>query len=418
MTTTSHSHYATRIRAIVGATGIVALCAYALTGYAAVVRTGAVYTLEEHATIESDAYLVGESVYVAGTVDGDVFVVASNAHVTGPVGEDAFVVAGKATIQPESVEGDLRVVAGEVTVATEVREDVIIVGGTVRITEESVIDGDFIVYADHLEVDGTVHGYIEAHARSAIVRGNILGPAAFDTRESFAVTGAARIADTLTYRAPREAAISETVNVEGTIQYEPLVREDAESGMEQWIGFLMRALIMFAGAFLLLKLFPGLTRSMTGHVLSNNGTAALTGLLILIGVPFAVLLLAITVIGLIPALVLLCLYGIGILIACALSPVLAGVILARWFKHSDEYHFGWAVIGAFALSFITLLPIVGVLVRLLVFLVALGTVYTFAYERVWKKRNDAAAPDTSHDHEQDDEENNNQTESTKEEPSA
>jgi hypothetical protein len=358
---------------------------------AAVVRTGAEYTLEADAAVEGDLYLVGERITTQGSTTGDVLVVASAAELGGPVGGDVLVAAGNATVVSGPVDGDFRAAAGELTLATRVAEDAIILGGNVILTDETTIGGDLLVYADYLEIAGTVNGHVEAHARSIIVHGTLLGQADFDARESFTASDKARLADTVRYSAPREGMISDAALIEGEIMFTPTDTRTSEDPIDWW-GALIGTLVSLGAGVALLLLFPAFTRRATEHALANNGSAVLVGLVASFAVPVCIVLAGITIVGAVPALALFALYGLGMMAAFALSPVLAGAILARWLKKGDGRYWAWVSLGAFTLSCITLLPIVGFLVRMLVFFVALGTLAMLAYESLWKKRHGVIVP--------------------------
>jgi uncharacterized protein involved in cysteine biosynthesis len=72
--------------------------------------------------------------------------------------------------------------------------------------------------------------------------------------------------------------------------------------------------------------------------------------------------------------------------ACALAPILAGTALAMWLKKEDGQKWHWVSLGAIALALLTLVPVVGWIVRLIVFLSALGITARLIHEHVWMHR--------------------------------
>jgi MFS family permease len=87
-----------------------------------------------------------------------------------------------------------------------------------------------------------------------------------------------------------------------------------------------------------------------------------------------------------PAVFVLFAYGAGIVFACALAPILAGTALAMWLKKEDGQRWYWVSLGAIALALLTLVPVVGWIVRLIVFLSALGITARLIHEHVWMHR--------------------------------
>lgn len=393
-----HTHHRTHVIRYGVVTLLVGVALYASVPVlnAAVIRTGSTYTLESDAGIEGDAYLVGEDVTTRGSATGDVLVAAGSGTITGPIGGDALLLGGTLTVTAP-VAGDVRAVGGELSLSGSTTEDAILAGGTVILTDTSSVGGDLLVYADYLELNGIVAGHVEAHARSVIVRGTLTGPAEFDANESLTFTGDAQVMSETRYRAPREAVVADTVQVAGTLIYEPVPDGAEDAPDADWTGFLVRALIAIVAGVLLLVLFPRFTNAASVRALTNNGTLALIGFAVLVCTPLLTLIMLVSFVGIVPGIVILLLYLLALTVAFAFSPVLAGTMLARWLSKTDLPTVAWVSFGAFALSFITLLPFVGWLVRFLVFLVALGTVCIFAYEGLWKKRRDAdtLAPGTA-----------------------
>lgn len=388
-----HTHHTARAQKhpiTIGALLAVSIMVGASISNAAVMRAGSIYTLEEDAGIQGDAYLVGETVTTYGSTTGDALIIGSGVLVSGDIGSDALVLGGNVNVTAP-VGGDLRVAGGDVELSGSTTEDVIAVGGNVTLHENAYVGGDLIVFADRLTIAGTVQGHIEAHARSVSITGTLVGPSDFDVRESLTLSGDARILSTLSYHAPREAVVSDRVVVEGEMVFTPRSVEREDDDGIAWMAFLLRALIVFVGGVLLLKLFPTATRRASEYALTNNGSAVFTGFGMLILTPFVIVILGMTLLGVLPAFMLMFAYGLLLLCACALTPILAGVILARWLKKQEGLTWAWVSLGAFALSFITLLPVIGWLVRFLVFLLALGTIGTLIYRGLWKKHN-ASAP--------------------------
>ncbi len=93
-----------------------------------------------------------------------------------------------------------------------------------------------------------------------------------------------------------------------------------------------------------------------------------------------------TILGFVPGLFVFLSFGVVSLLSYALTSVLAGVVLARWWKQEDGMYWAWASLGAMVLTFITMLPYVGWFVRLALFLMAFGTICTLFHEYVWQRR--------------------------------
>jgi cytoskeletal protein CcmA (bactofilin family) len=353
-------------------------------GNAAVIRVGDTYTHGTEATATGDMYLLGESVAVHGSSTDDLFVIAGTSDVLGPVGGDVFTAGGTVRVSAP-VAGDLRVAGGEVYISGDIAEDALVFGGTVIIDEGARIGGDLIIYADYVEMGGTVQGATDIYAGNVVVRGTLEGPARVEVGESLTLEEGGAIGSGLVYRAPNEIMVPSNVSITGDIVYEETTIPDSNED-SSWPGFLFRILVSLLAGVLVLKLFPKFSHEASTRALANNGSVALVGLAVLVSVPILSLLLMFTFLGIVPALFILFAYGAGVVFACALAPVLAGTALATWLKKEDGQRWHWVSLGATALILLTLVPVVGWIVRLLVFLTSLGIISTYLYDHIWKHR--------------------------------
>lgn len=355
---------------------------------AMVVRGGETFLLEAYTTLEDDLYVGGKTLTFAGTTTGDIFAVGSEVTQSGYVSEDALLAGGIVTISG-TVEGDLRVVGGKILFSGHVTEDLVLIGGTITISKDAVIEGDLLVLGDHLTSEGTVHGIAEVYTRIAeFTGGTIDGSLRAYTRESLAVKGDTHIVGDLEHKAPNNAVLSETATIDGETVYTKLETTESKKGSIDLVELVKLALIVIVSALTLVFFFPAHTRAMTDIALSkSNVMHFLKGLLILIATPFVVVLVGITVVGIIPSVTILFVYLALLLVACALAPVLAGVLLARWLKKQDEeLSYAWVSLGAIMFALLALLPYVGFIVQLMVFLLALYAVSVLLYEHVWVQR--------------------------------
>jgi cytoskeletal protein CcmA (bactofilin family) len=352
---------------------------------AAVIRIGDIYTHGTDSVQEGDTYLFGDTVSVHGSSTDDLFVFAGTSDVLGPVGGDAFTVGGKVHVT-SSVTGDLRAAGGEVYVMGDVEEDALLFGSTVIIGEDARIGGDLLVYAEYVEMLGTVAGNVTIRSQHVAVAGVVEGPARIEISESLELRGGARFDSGLTYRSHNELTIPTDVSVTGDVVHEPWGATEKSDNEAAWPGILFRILMSLLAGVLVLKLFPSFSREASTLVLANNGTIALTGLAVLVSVPVLALLLMATVFGIMPGTFILFAYGTGIVFAFALTPILAGTALAMWLKKEDGQQWHWVSLGATALVLLTLLPVVGWIVRLIVFLTAFGVTARILHERIWKRR--------------------------------
>jgi len=223
-------------------------------------RTGGTVVIEENETVEG-LTVAGGTVVVDGTVDGDLTVVGGSATVNGEVTGDV-----------EAMTGDLRIdgtVGGDVDAA----------GGNVRLGQQGRVNGSLSAAAGGVSINGVVAEDAEIAAGSIYLGEN------------------ARVGGDLTYAGELERSGGAQVGGEivqdagvaaGPVQY-PMAF--------QWVLAVYGLLINLLVGIILLALAPGFARDVvdraTGSILGSVGV----GLVVLIGVPILLALLAITIVG-------------------------------------------------------------------------------------------------------------------------
>jgi len=223
-------------------------------------RTGGTVVVDEGETVEG-LTVVGGTVVVDGTVDGDLTVVGGSATINGEVTDDV-----------EAMTGDLQIdgtVGGDVDAA----------GGNVRLGSQGQVNGSLSAAAGGVSINGVVNEDAEVAAGSIF-----LGQSA-------------RIGGDLTYAGELERSGGAQVGGD-IVQDAGVAAGPVQFPMAfQWALAVYGLLINLLLGIILLALGPGFARDVadraTGSFLASVGV----GLVVLIGVPILLALLAITVVG-------------------------------------------------------------------------------------------------------------------------
>jgi hypothetical protein len=125
------------------------------------------------------------------------------------------------------------------------------------------------------------------------------------------------------------------------------------------------------------------------------GMSLLLGFAVLVVTPFLAVLLAITFVGVIPAIVILLGYIIVLIVAKIYSGILVGAFLSNWWKKDIRTNWKWALVGTLALGIISFLPIVGGIACFIFFLASLGALANRAHSW-WKMRNNGPMLEVVH----------------------
>lgn len=320
---------------------------------------GGSIVVEEGETV-SEVNAVGGTVIVHGTVTGDVNGAAGNVVVTG------------------TVEGDVNVATGNLRISGDVGGDVSAGAGNVHLEESGTVGGNVDVGAGDVRIDGTIDGDARIGAETIHLGEN------------------ASIAGSLTYdgrlEGNRDAVAGDitrdrTLGPTSVTELQPLA---------SWVAALYAFVANLLLGAALLALFPRFSERVADRVAADPIRTGLVGLGVLVGVPLLLVAVAITIIG-IP----LALAGILLFLLVAWIGLVYGrFALGTWLlslvsgdrdasspsdpeARSDSSNSRWIalVVGLVVGGGLALVPVVGGLLNLLIFLLGLGALTVVLYQQ-------------------------------------
>lgn len=365
------------------------VCAFCLLSGVAVAaeNTNTNVSIPSGQTVPTDLINAGQNVDVGGNVQGDAILAGANVSFSGNTTGDILLAGGNVRVKGDSA-GNVRVVGGNITLDGVVNKNVTIVGGSVIIDEDSVVKGNLYVAGGSVELRGQVQGNAAVYGSQVIFSGKVQGNADFEASEVIIRQDAA-IAGNLTYASSTDLAISEGV-VRGTVTKVPMKNyasnyaqtKQAEStsnlGVIVW-QFLSLLVVMLV----LSRFFAKQIKALTLPIAREEVWARIaSGFIWLVLNPIIIFITFLTVIGLPLALMLLFVYVVLLIIALAITPALLGRLANTKLKLYAETADGqtlWKdfILGYVLMQLIGLVPVLGALFLLLLFLFSFGRVSKF-----------------------------------------
>lgn len=286
-------------------------------------------------TVTGDVQVATGSLVIAGVVQGDVSGAAGSVDIRGRVAGDVNVGTGSLTLAEGAViGGQLNAGTGSALIAGTVRGDAAIGGGDIVLTPTATFQGDLRYDGDLTDRGATVDGQL--------VRDRSLGGTSF---QPFSGVGDA---------------------------------------LFDVYGFLVSFVL---GAVLLLA-FPAGTNGIRDRVREDPLTSGLYGLVVLVGVPILLVLVAITVIGIPLAVIGALLFALAAWVASVLGRYAVGGWLLGYAGTDNR----WAalLVGMLAVAVVGLVPVLGGLVKFVVLLLGLGALGAVGLEAGRERRADPA----------------------------
>ena len=363
-----------------------------LSTFGATLKSGEDLSISSNSSILGNAYLVGGAVTVNDPVEGDLFVAGGNVLVTENVSKDLAAAGGSVTILGDTLD-DVRVAGGNVMISGNIGGELVVTGGSVHVTSGVKIGGDVVVAGGQVSVDGDIGGNAMITAGVASLGGNVAGDVEAMVEEKLTLGDQAVVGGNLVYKARVEDKLrmSDSALVVGEITFtESKVTSHSKNDFAAAMKMLhlVKLLIVIVSALVIGLLF----RRLCAAVVNEGTTKALrsigVGFVSLVVVPVASIVLLITIVGAPLGFISLVGYVFLLLLSTIASGIVFGAWLSKMIYKLDEAKVTWKNIigGVFILGLIGFIPVLGPVIKLLVFLVTFGSLSSIAHQKLWRNR--------------------------------
>ncbi len=334
--------------------------------------------------IQENLVAAGSLVSVDAQVEGDVVAVGRELSIAGLVRDDILAAGETITVQGR-VEGDVRIAGRDIGIDAVVTGDVMAAGDSVRLSDGASITGRAWLAGRDVDVGGSIGHELKVAGRQVTIRGEILSDIDI-WAEEISILPSARIHGELTYRSFSEAEIHPDARIDGDVTFiRSEVPHRAMGSAFAAVGVI--GVSVFLGLLLLgvahVFLFPNLMFTAAQTLTTSPWRAMGLGLVLLLGVPIVMVLLAATLVGIPLMLILGAAYLISLATAYFVAAITIGRRGARLVGRSAEAT-AWTRIavlaaGVLALTLLGLIPVLGALVMLLALVLGLGAFAIQAY---------------------------------------
>ncbi len=332
----------------------------------------------------NNAYVAGGSVFINSTTTGDLYAVGGTLTLEGPVEQDV-VIAGGTVIINGSVGGDVRILGGTVTINSKVGGDVIMLAGTLNVTEKASVAKDFYVAGGDIALDAPVGGNVNVNAEMIRINSAVTGTFVAISNGTLTFGKSAVVPNKITFKGNTPAVVQEGAQV-STIDFQTLPQhKGGEAGKAVAAIFSIMFVVKIIGiallGFLVIKLFPKTTKQIVGSVLTKSWANLGIGFLALFVAPFALILLAVTIVGIYLAVLIFLVWLVLLVVASIVTCIFAGSWILDVLNKKSEMVVDWQalLIGTVALSILSIIPLIGILIFLLLLLLCFGAVLRYIH---------------------------------------
>lgn len=335
------------------------------------IRGGPLSRVEATETIDDDLYIASSRVSIDGRINGDVIAAGGSVRVRGQVDGDALIAGG--TVEVTGRVGEtVRAAAGSLTIEGRVGADVVVVGADVDIDRNAQVTRDVAATGGSVAVRGTVGRHVIVAGGRVVIAGNVGGNVLVRGGEVI-VEDTAVVRGNLTYSSEQPVRVSPNARISGRVIQEaypvrPMPSARATRAFRVVFGF-VDFLWMLVLALAMVALVPRGVAA-TADALGARPWASLGwGILLLIGIPIAVIVLAVVLVGIPVAIVLLLAHLLAVFASHAAAALAIGrLVITR----ASAY--GQVAAGVLIIAIATNLPVAGVFLRVAIIALGLGAV--------------------------------------------
>lgn len=377
---------------LISAVSLIAV-SLAFSASAAMVRTGEKYTLGAGESVGENLYVGSADINISGDVRGDLMAGGGNIMVTGQNYRDVMLLGGSITVLGPTSD-DLRMAGGNLVIGKSVGGDLTVAGGNIHLLSDAIVGGEMIAVGGNITVDGTVTKDLAVMGGDLTINGKVLGNVRIQSIQKLTIGSGAVINGKLTYASANDAVIMEGAKITGAVLHKPAADWGTQNNQwmkknnDAWKGFMgflkfIGFMAYLAAVLLLVRFFKNDIHRAGEGMLNNFWPNTLRGFLVAILVPMALLLLAITIIGFVPALLAGLIYMGLWTVAKLLASVFVGAWLFKRFSKEKAFTVDWksATLGVVCFYLLKSIPVLGWLAVAAIMFSAMGELSNSLYHK-------------------------------------
>jgi len=351
-------------------------------------KTGPNYYLNPSAVIDDNLYAAGADVSITGTVNGDLMVSGGTITVSGPVNGDVAAAGGTINISGK-VLGDARVAGGNIIIINSTGGELVIAGGQISILPGSFVGQDAKIFGGNISFSGEIIEKLVIKGETVYVNGTVGGDLSVEARE-IKLGPNASVKGDFDYSAVTEATLEEGATISGIVNFKKIDLSpkgtDAKKTVVGFIGmaWIIKSLMLFVATLILFYLCGNQIKSIVTESVSGFWKEVLRGFIIIVVIPVAIILSFVTVVGVPIGLIMLFSYIAVIIISAVVSVLVFAKLALKYVfkKQSQELNWWIIIISVLVFGLITIIPFVGWIFTLIIFLSALGSTTNYIYKKL------------------------------------
>lgn len=326
-----------------------------------------------------DLHLAGRNIVVDAKTTGDLLLVGETILSNGDVENSLFIAGGTVTVRSHVLR-HVRIAGGTVTLSGKVDGDVYIAGGDVTITDSAEIMGGVYIASGTLNVGGKINGELRIGSGTVVIDG-VIGSANI-YGDDIRLTSRAKVNGNFDYHSSKTATIDPTAVITGQTNYTKYETSKSDKygfffGAAFTLGYLLRILGAILLGWLLIRYWPRTSRKIADFAFGSPLPAIGYGLIAMLVTIFAVIVLAMSIVGIGLAGIVFALWVLTLMLGSIIGKILLGSWLYRLFKREAGYQLtiGTVALGVVVSALLIFVPIIGAFASFIFCLLGVGSVF-------------------------------------------
>ncbi len=341
-------------------------------------HSGDTVSIKQDTPIDATVYAAGNNVFIDSDVNGDVICAGQNVKVNGTIHGDV-ICAGQTVTVAGRVDGDLRLAGQTINISARVGTNASLIGQTIALEPAGAINGDVAALGNDVTLGGRVGRDVAVNSARLLIA-NTVGRNVSAQVNTLDLSSGSRVEGNITYTSNNTLNQASGAEVNGEITKKTPTSSQPNSG--DVTGFVLGLFIYWLLALLIIALalallFPRALHTVTDRAFPHPWWALMIGFVVAVALPFILLFLAITFVGLPLALII----GVAWFLIFLLSGPFFAYYLGRLILRNSTKPLLIMLVGAIVLLIAYFIPILNVVTVLAAIWIGSGMILMELFTR-------------------------------------
>jgi cytoskeletal protein CcmA (bactofilin family) len=328
------------------------------------------FVTETNGVLLEETWISAENVTIAGEALDDLFTVSTLLDLRGVFMGDVW--GGGDSVSADGIFNDnLRLIGRTVQVSGTLNGSLVAMGNTVKIDPTATIEKSMICIGESVVTEGTIRGDVRIIAQNVTLNGEIAGDVSIAAQKLTVLPGTV-IGGNLTYTAPKELILSQSVTLGGELTRTFEAAPEKQLFKPNLIGHFMFGLAALVTGLVFIGLFPRYSSGSFHALNKSRGISMLIGFAALFMLPITAFILLFTFVGTPLSILLFLFYLILLYLSKIIVALAIGSAILRRKEFSKRTAAGPLALGLLIIYALTCIAAASMLINILILISGLG----------------------------------------------